>query len=194
MLILASKSHTRSALLSNAGVPHLVVASPFDEEKAQLQLVNISPRKLAVKLAGLKALALSSQYPDAVVIGADQTLDFNGLCLHKSQSIDAARTTLKKLRGQMHKLHAAVSCCLGGKLIFEHAETVKLTMTNFSDAKLEHYLEEVGERILSSVGCYQIEAEGIQLFDKVEGDYFSILGLPLLPLLAFLRKIGELPK
>jgi septum formation protein len=193
MIILASQSHIRSTLLTNAGVAHQVLASPFEEEKAQRELLLLNPLELALKLATLKALALSPKHPTALVIGADQTLNFNGTCVHKSPTIAAARATLKELRGQTHELHSAVCCCLGGTLLFQHVETVRLTMTDFSDSTLEAYLTQVGDGVLSSVGCYQIEAEGIRLFDDIDGDYFSILGLPLLPLLAFLRKIGELP-
>jgi septum formation protein len=193
MLILASQSHIRSTLLTHAGVAHQVLSSPFEEEKAQRELIHLNPLELAQKLAILKASALSSIHAGALVIGADQTLNFNGTCLHKSPTIAAARATLQKLRGQTHDLHSAVCCCMDGKILFQHVETVRLTMADFSDSTLERYLTEVGDGLLSSVGCYQIEAEGIRLFDDIDGDHFSILGLPLLPLLVFLRKIGELP-
>jgi septum formation protein len=160
-LVLASGSTSRRAVLQAAGVVFDWISPDVDED--------------AVKA-------------EQLVIGADQTLDLNGRLFDKPQNRENARETLRALRGRTHVLHSAVAVCRDGEVIWRTCETVSLTMWAFDDFFLDAYLAEQGEALLSSVGAYLVEGRGIQLFEKIDGDYFAILGLPLLPLLAFLRK------
>jgi septum formation protein len=191
MIILATQSAIRKQLLASAGVVFEAMRSPLDEEAEKVRLGAVSPRDLATSLAIAKAQAVSVQTPKAIVIGADQTLDLQGKTLHKSSSRQAARNQLEQLRGQTHSLHSAVAVTCGQETLFQHCQTAELTMRTFSDDFLDHYISVVDENVLLFVGCYQIEALGLQLFDTISADYHTILGLPLLPLLAFLRHIGE---
>ena len=192
MIILASKSHIRHQLLQNAGVPHQVMPSPLDEETEKSLHKGITPKQLAQNLASAKALALSTHHPASYILGADQTLEFQATSLHKCHSLHEAKQLLTHLRGQPHALHAAISIAKGEEIMWQHVSTVHLTMRQFSDQFLDEYIRTNGEDILHAVGCYTYETTGIQLFDRIDGDYHAILGLPLLPLLAFLRQIGEL--
>jgi septum formation protein len=187
-LILASTSPTRVKLLTNAGLKFLAQAAQIDETHLQRHHEKLAVRPLALELARAKALSLSAFHGDAVIIGSDQTLELDGSILHKAGSLEAARAKLVQLRGKSHHLHSAVACVRGGKIVFEHVSTATLTMRNFGDEFLDHYLNAAKDEVLSAVGCYFFEGRGIQLFEKVEGDYHTILGLPLLPLLAFLRQ------
>ncbi len=190
-LILASKSAIRRQLLQNAGVAFAICDSGVDEDarKNRLLQAGTTPLRVAQALAEAKALAVSSKRPGKV-IGADQTLDFRGRLFDKVASAEAARDRLLTLRGAQHRLHTAVAVAEGGSIIWRWRESPRLSMRAFTDAFLDAYMARNGAQVLSSVGCYQLEGEGLQLFDKVEGDYFSILGLPLLPLMAFLRSAG----
>lgn len=192
---LASQSATRAAILKGAGVDFEVVGSGIDEDaiKPTLLVGGGTPRSVAAGLAALKAAAVSRDRA-GLVIGADQTLDLDGTLCDKATSLAEARARLTLLRGRAHALHAAVAVAREGAVVWRHVETASLTMRAFSDRFLETYLARAGEPILGSVGCYQMEGEGAQLFETVEGDYFSILGLPLLPLLAALRGEGALPR
>lgn len=192
MIILASQSATRIRLLKNAGINFVSRPSPVDEAQLQAAHAALTPKQLAQKLAIAKAEALSQHYPQDVVIGADQTLDFNGRCLHKAHSVAEAASTISMLSGNSHALHASMAICQGGRVLFEASDTASLKMRQLTPAAIESYLIDAGPDVWSSVGCYHIEGIGVQLFEHVAGDYFTILGLPLLPLLAFLRKIGEL--
>jgi len=187
---LASASAARAAILSAAGIAFEVVPSRVDEAalKGPLLADGAGPRQIAQTLAEEKALSVDGR--DGVVIGADQTLDVDGALMDKAASIDEARNHLRRLRGRGHQLHAAVALARDGGLVWSAVETATLTMRAFSDAFLEEYLARHGEAALSSVGVYHLEAEGAQLFEHVEGDYFSILGLPLIGLLGALRREG----
>lgn len=188
-VVLASKSAARRALLESAGVPFEAVESRFDEESAKTWLLSEGawPKKIAEALAEAKAIKVSSMKP-GLVVGADQTLEFETRLYDKVETMDAARERLKLLRGKPHKLHSAVVVALGGKAIWRETATATLTMRDFSDAFLEAYLAAEGEAALGSVGCYRLEGPGAQLFSRIEGDYFAILGLPLLGLLELLRQ------
>ncbi|WP_419319334.1 Maf family protein [Caulobacter sp. ErkDOM-E] len=190
---LASKSSARQAILRNAGIAFEAVVAGVDEEatKAGLLAEGASPREVADALAELKAVKVSTKWP-GLVIGADQTLDFAGRLIDKVETLDQARALLLELRGQTHKLHSAVVVARDGKPIWRVVQSAKLSVRSFSDAWLDGYLERRGEHILHCVGCYELESEGVQLFDAIDGDYFTILGLPLVGLLDFLRLHGAL--
>lgn len=195
-IILASKSAARRSVLDGAGVPYEAVTAGVDEDaaKASLTAEGARPREVADALAELKAIKVSRARPGALVIGADQTLEHHRRLYDKVDTLEAARARMKDLRGQAHKLHSAVVVARDGVPIWREVETCTLTMRNFSDAFLEEYLARDGEESLGSVGCYRLEGLGAQLFDRIEGDYFAILGLPLWGLLDLLRRHGALPE
>jgi septum formation protein len=194
MIILASQSPTRRTLLSAAGFAFKSVTPPLDEESYKTALPDVGPKQLALTLAKAKALAAASLHPQAFVIGADQTLEFEGQCLHKTASLQEARVQLQRLAGKTHRLHSAVAVYRGQTCLFEHVATAELTMRTFGEGFLDHYLETVDPGVAKSLGGYQLEGLGVQLFERIDGDYFTILGLPLLPLLAFLHEHGEVEK
>ncbi|MFO0994317.1 MAG: Maf family nucleotide pyrophosphatase [Hyphomicrobiales bacterium] len=189
-LILASGSAIRAQLLARAGLSFSILRPAVDEATLKLQFCQASPGDLAASLAEAKAGDISRRNPDALVIGADQVLNFEGKAHDKPASLAEARDQLLRFRGKTHALETAVCCCRSGKVSWSHAEHARLTMRDFSDGFLDTYLESLGEDALTSVGGYKLEERGIQLFSKIEGDYFGILGLPLLPLLSFLRSEG----
>lgn len=193
-LILASKSAARRAVLEGAGVPFETAVAGVDEDavKAALLAEGSTPREVADALAELKAIRISRGRPD-LVVGADQTLELDGRLYDKVDTLDAARERLKALRGRTHRLHSAVVVAKEGAPIWREAATATLVMRDFSDAFLEGYLAAEGEAALGSVGCYRLEGPGAQLFSRIEGDYFAILGLPLLGLLDLLRRHEVLP-
>jgi septum formation protein len=193
-IILASKSAARRAVLDGAGVPYEAAVAGVDEEtvKSSLLAEGHGPRDIADALAELKAIRVSRSKL-GFVIGSDQTLDLEGTLYDKAEDVDAARERLKLLRGKTHKLHSAVVVAKEGAPIWREVVTASLTMRDFSDAFLEDYLKTEGPHALGSVGCYRLEGPGAQLFSKIEGDYFAILGLPLMGLLDLLRRHGELP-
>ncbi|HWE45647.1 MAG TPA: Maf family protein [Caulobacteraceae bacterium] len=192
-LVLASKSAARATLLKNAGVTFISVGAGVDEDiiKSAMLRRNSSPAEIARTLAEEKAKTASLKH-DGLVIGADQTLDLDGALIDKVDSLGEARTRLTRLRGRAHRLHSAVAVARAGELVFTEADSATLFAREFTDAWLDGYLDRNGVEILGSVGCYMLEGEGAQIFDRVEGDYFTILGLPLLPLLRFLRAEGAL--
>jgi len=191
-IVLASKSLARRAVLEAAGVPIEVAGAAVDEAalKAGLLAKGASPKEVAQALAAAKAAALAGP---AYVVGADQTLELEGRLYDKVTSRDAARERLKILRGRAHQLHSAVAVAREGRVLWRELESATLTMRDFSDGFLEDYLALEGAAALGSVGCYRLEGPGAQLFATIEGDYFAILGLPLLGLLEFLRGQGALP-
>jgi septum formation protein len=193
-VILASTSRTRGMILTNAGVAFTAIAPGVDEEtiKASLRVEGASAAEAAEALAEVKAIRLSGRHHDALVIGADQMLVSEDRWYDKPTDRAAARRQLQELRGKSHQLVTSAVVMLGGQRIWHHVERATLTMRPFSEAFLDLYLDQAGEDILSSVGAYQLEGMGAQLFSKVEGDHFVILGLPLLPLLDFLRVHGVL--
>jgi len=190
---LASKSSARQAILNNAGVIFDAVVAGVDEDAAKAGLLaeGATPREVADALAAMKAVKVSTRRP-GLVIGADQTLDFAGRLIDKVESLDEARALLLELRGKTHKLHSAVVVARDGQPIWRVVDSAKLSVRPFSEAWLDAYLARRGEAILHCVGCYELESEGVQLFDAVDGDYFTVLGLPLIGLLDFLRLHGAL--
>ena len=181
-VLLASRSASRAAILKGAGVAFETAVSGVDETAAKERLLA----------AGADPKAIAAR-PEALVIGADQTLDLAGRLYDKAESLAEARERLLELRGQTHLLHSAVVVARAGASVWRVIESPRLTMRAFSDAYLDSYLDRLGETLLGSVGCYQLEGEGAQLFERIEGDYFAILGLPLAPLLGCLRDAGVLP-
>ncbi len=189
-LILASKSPFRSALLKNAGIEFSNESADIDERavEAPLYETGATPEDVAQVLAEAKALDVSEKNPGAVVIGCDQTLSLGEDIFHKPADMEAAGRQLLQFSGKTHQLNSAVVLVKDGETLWRHVSVARMTMRALSPAFIGRYLGRVGDRALSSVGAYQVEGPGIQLFEKIEGDYFTIVGLPLLPLLAELRK------
>nr|WP_222934549.1 Maf family protein [Caulobacter sp. 17J80-11] len=190
-MILASKSAARIALLTGAGLSFETTGAGVDEDAFKVEALarGEGPKEVAVGLSALKALAVSERR-SGLVIGADQTLDLGGVTVDKAESVEEARARLKDMRGRVHHLHSGVAVAEEGRVVWSTVETATLSVRDFSDAWLDGYLARQGQTILSSVGCYQLEGEGVQLFDRIEGDYFTILGLPMVALLGFLRERG----
>jgi septum formation protein len=191
-LILASKSAARRAMLEGAAVPFTVQVADVDEDAIKARLADHGAAELAVELARAKALAVSRHDADAWVLGADQTLAFDGGLVSKAKSLAAARDRLSVMRGRSHQLHSGAALARNGQVVWSGVDTATLMMRDFSDAFLGAYLTTEGEGLLACVGSYRLEGMGAQLFDKVEGDYFTVLGLPLWPVLAELRRAGVL--
>jgi len=193
-LVLASASEARRRLLAAAGIDAEVLVAGVDESAIKDSLVSegASPPEVAHALAELKAVRVSGRRPGALVIGADQVLVLDGRLLDKPVDMAAARAQLLALRGREHELLSAVAVALDGQAIWRHLETAKLVMRPFSEAFLDDYLARAGEAVLGSVGAYQLEGLGAQLFARVRGDYFAVLGLPLLALLDFIRGHGAI--
>jgi nucleoside triphosphate pyrophosphatase len=190
-IVLASASRARREVLAAAGVAFTVEPADVDEPAIRESLPAATPPKqIAEVLARAKSQAVSGGHADALVIGADQVLAFDGDILTKSGDRDGARATLRRLRGKTHELHAAVTLAERGEIVWAHVGTARLTMRDFSDAFLDDYLKRAGDRVCQSVGAYELEGLGVQLFESIEGDYFTILGIPLLPLLGELRARG----
>jgi septum formation protein len=192
-IILASTSPIRKTILQNAGVRFESRDPQFDEENAKQEMKEFSAAALAQALASAKSISVSLHHPQALVIGADQTLGFNDSVFNKPRSIPEARQQLLALRNRTHNLYSALSCSIAGHSIWNHCDLATLSVRDFSDAFLDHYIAKAGNSLLSSVGGYKLEEYGINLFKQVTGDYFTILGLPLLPLLAFLRQEKYIP-
>jgi septum formation protein len=196
-IILASTSRARREMLAAAGVPFTVEAAEVDEPAIRAKLlaekVRPTPPQIAEALARAKAEDVSRRHNGALVIGGDQVLALGGELLTKAKSEAAARATLERLKGRVHELHSAVALASGGKVLWSHTGTARLKMRDFSEEFLDDYVTRAGERIQQSVGAYELEGLGVQLFETIEGDYFTILGLPLLPLLAELRAQGIIP-
>ena len=190
---LASASASRAAILRAAGVDFRVVAAGVDEAAVKAQMIGVGAdaRQIAAELAQRKAIQVSGEHA-GLVIGADQTLEFEGAIYDKPEDAARAREQLERLRGRTHLLHAAVAVAREGQILWAASDTARLTMRPFSDRFLNAYLERQREGLLATVGAYRLEGEGVQLFEAIDGDYFSILGLPLLGLLALLRREGAL--
>lgn len=186
MLILASTSPTRKALLANARIAFEAVAARVNERdiEAEALVEGVSPPELALRLAEAKALSVEG----AAVIGCDQILELEGSVLHKAANLDEARSRLDQLKGKTHALHSAVALAREGRIVWSGTETARLTMRRFTDAERDAVLMAEGESVLGSVGAYRLEGPSVRLFERIEGDYFTILGLPLLPLLMALRQ------
>jgi septum formation protein len=192
-LILASGSESRRQILSAAGVPFEVERPLVDEAAIKARLADGDPKDIAAALAGAKAAEVSARHPDALVLGADQMLVCDGRAFDKAETLDAAQDVLHALNGRKHELVTSVVLMRGGSVLWSNIETSHLWMRRISDAFLDAYLVDEGKDILSSVGCYHVEGLGAQLFEHIEGDQFSIRGLPLIPLLAALRRFEVLP-
>jgi septum formation protein len=192
-LVLASRSPARAALLSSAGVTFEMDPAAVDEAalKAHSLQAGEGPARIAEQLAAAKALDVSTRRA-GLVLGADQTLELDGALFDKPHDRAEASAQLKALRGRAHKLHSALALAEDGALVWAGVETARLVVRDFSDAFLERYLDAEGEALLGCVGAYRLEGLGAQLFERIEGDYFTVLGLPLLPLLAELRRRGML--
>ncbi len=196
-VVLASASTTRVHLLEVAGISFRAVPAKVDEAAIRDALCadneDIDPADVAEVLARAKAEVVSRANPGALVVGADQVLALGNTMFAKAASQEEARETLMRLRGETHDLHSAVVLAEGGEVTWAHVDTARITMRRYSASALTRYLTVAGRRVLESVGCYQIEGPGVQLFERIEGDYFTILGLPMLPLLEELRQRGVVP-
>ena len=191
-LVLASKSTIRHAILRDAGIPVAVEPADIDERAIEQRSAKEDAGELAAVLACEKARTVAARFPGRLVLGADQTLALGERWFSKPADRAGARGQLAALRGQTHELHSAVALARGSSVLFEHREVARLTMRSFSDQFLEAYLDAAGAAVTASVGGYQLEKVGIQLFEHIQGDHFTILGLPLVPLLDYLRTAGWL--
>lgn len=191
-LVLASKSAARRAMLENAGVAFEVRVAGVDEDAIKARSGDLDAAALAVRLAEAKALAVSRDDEAAWVLGSDQTLAFDGGLISKAKSLEAARARLKSMRGKTHHLHSGAALAVKGQVVWSGVDTVQMRMRDFSDDFLDAYLAAEGEVLLTCVGSYRLEGLGSQLFEAVDGDYFTVLGLPLWPVLAELRRAGVL--
>jgi len=192
MLILASQSIARKTLLQGAGLRFTVQPVDVDERAVESQAVagGADGRQVARLIAEAKAVALPDPMAETVVIAADQTLSLGYELLHKPASLAAAREQLEHLRGKTHRLHAGVAVAIGGELVWSGVDSAELTLRDFSSAELDEVLALEGDHVLSAVGGYRLEGPSIRLFESIRGDYFTILGLPLLPLLDALRQFA----
>jgi len=191
-LVLASKSAPRRALLEAAGIPIVIDPADIDERAAEAASPKeaATPDGAALLLARAKAFETAKRNKGKTVLGADQTLALGNERFSKPKSIEAAREQLRKFSGKTHALHSGIALVRDGTVLFETVSSAHLTMHKFSDAFLDAYLAEAGGRVMLSVGAYQLESVGVNLFEKIEGDHFTILGMPLMPLLAYFRKSG----
>jgi len=189
-LILASRSAARRSLLTQAGVQYSATDAGVDEDAIKDASGHLSPAELAVELAAAKALAVSRGDPEAWVLGADQTLEFDRGLLSKAATLEEARARLAAMRGRSHYLHSGLALARNGSVVWSSVDTATMKVRAFSDAFLQSYLQKEGDALLSVVGSYRLEGLGSQLFEAVEGDYFTVLGLPLWPLLNELRRVG----
>jgi septum formation protein len=193
-LVLASASPFRRALLENAGLVFEAKAAEIDERALEKPLEDkgAAPETVALELAEAKARDVARHFAGALVIGSDQTMSLGSRVFHKPKTMAEAATHLLSLSGQTHRLNSAVVLLRGEEVIWRHVSSAHMTVRPLTADFVERHLQRVGEKALSSVGAYQLEGEGIQLFEKIEGDYFTILGLPMLPLLSKLRELGTI--
>jgi septum formation protein len=191
-LVLASRSKARREMLIAAGIPVEFATADIDERGVEALAGLISAPDAALLLAREKARAVGTRFGGRFVVGADQTLALGDRRFSKPANRAAAREQLKALAGRTHELHSAVAIARDGRVVFSHVESARLTMRSLSDRFLEIYLDAIGDDATASVGAYQLETLGVHLFERIEGDHFTILGLPLLALLAFLRREGRL--
>ena len=193
-LILASQSPFRRMLMENAGLAFRAEAAEIDERAVEAALTarNPTPQEIAEALAIEKARDVAARNRDALVIGSDQTLSLEGRVFHKPADMAEAKSHLLAMSGRTHSLNCGIALVRNGELLWSHVSIAHLTVRPLSDAFVDRHLARVGTRILASVGAYQLEGEGVQLFERIDGDYFTILGLPMLPLLAKLRDLGAI--
>ncbi|MCQ8782318.1 Maf-like protein [Mangrovibrevibacter kandeliae] len=193
-LVLASGSPHRRLLLENAGLKPVIDRSTLDERALEAPLVDsgADPEDVATILAEAKATDVSARHPGAIVIGADQTLSLGDEIFHKPADMEAARLTLLRLSGQTHRLNSAVVLVEDGVVLWRHVGVASITFRALDPGFVGRYLAQAGAAVLTSVGAYQVEGPGIQLMERIEGDYFTVIGLPLLPLLKELRVRGAI--
>ena len=191
-IVLASESSIRRTLLAQAGITFSALSSGVDEEAVIRAAGALDPKRTAIRLAETKARTVSEMLPDAYVIGADQTLDLDGAIGTKPADLDEARARIADLSGRTHLLHSAFAIFKSGERLTRRSQTAKMTMRSLSDSEIDWYLRAADSSIIGSVGAYHLEELGIRLFEKISGDYFTVLGLPMIPLLAALRRIGVL--
>jgi septum formation protein len=189
-LVLASRSRVRRALLEAAGIPIELIAPDLDERAVEARAGPLSATEAALLLARAKARSAATPAPGQFVLGADQTLALGDARFTKPADVDAAREQLRALSGRTHELCSAIAVAKDGQVIFSHCAVARMTMRSFSERFLDAYLEAAGSAVTTSVGAYQLETLGIHLFERIEGDHFTILGLPLIHLLGFLRREG----
>lgn len=185
-LLLASGSKTRAQILKKAKIGFKVVDHGVDEEELKISLNELSPKDISIQLSEIKAIKPSMKYSEDFVIGADQVLDFNGSLINKAAHLQEAKKQLLDLSGKTHKLITAITIAKNGVVVWKHYDVAKITMRELSEKQIDEYLNNMDKETLGCVGVYAIEQEGIKLLNKIDGDYFSILGLPLLPLTQFL--------
>ena len=185
-LLLASGSKTRAEILKKAKIGFKVVNHGVDEEELKISLNELSPKDISIRLSEIKATKPSMKYSEDFVIGADQVLDFNGSLINKAAHLQEAKKQLLELNGKTHKLITAITIAKNGVVVWKHYDVAKITMRELSEKQIDEYLNNMDNETLGCVGVYAIEQEGIKLLNKIDGDYFSILGLPLLPLTQFL--------
>jgi septum formation protein len=191
-LILASQSPARQMLLANAGITFEAIPAEIDERAIQLACGLSAPGEVAALLAREKAISVSSRHPGQFVVGADQTLALDQQLFSKPGGRAEAALQLRALAGHSHELHSATAVARDGEILFENVSVARMAMRPLDGAAIRAYLDAAGEAVTSSVGAYQLESLGVHLFERIEGDHFTILGLPLLPLLKFLRSQGLL--
>jgi len=191
-LILASQSRARQMLLANAGIDFEAAPAHIDERAIQAAASPATPSAIAARLAREKALVVSARKAGRYVIGADQTLALGARLFNKPEDRMQALEQLGTLAGQVHELYSAIAVARGGKIMFEHVAIARLAMRPLREGEITAYLDAASDAVTSSVGAYQLEGLGVHLFEHIEGDHFTILGLPLLPLLGFLRGEGLL--
>ena len=191
-LLLASGSKTRAQILKKAKIGFKVVDHGVDEEELKISLNELSPKDISIRLSEIKAIKPSMKHSEDFVIGSDQVLDFNGSLINKAAHLQEAKKQLLDLSGKTHKLITAITIAKNGAVVWKHYDVAKITMRELSEKQIDEYLNNIDKEILGCVGVYAIEQEGIKLLNKIDGDYFSILGLPLLPLTQFLWQNGIL--
>lgn len=191
-LVLASSSPFRRMLMENAGLAFEASPAGIDERRIEQTLANATPDEVALALAEAKAVDVSGRQPGALVLGSDQTMSLGNRVYHKPRSLSEARENLLSLSGQTHRLNSAIVLVRDGSALWKHVSYADLSVRPLTEKFVDRYLDRVGEKAFTSVGAYQLEGEGIQLFSKIEGDYFTILGLPMLPLLEKLRELGAI--
>ena len=194
LLVLASSSPFRRMLMTNAGLVFDAQAAEIDERsiEAEMEADQASPDRVAMELAKAKALAVSRHLPDALVIGSDQTMSLGERVYHKPKDLEEARHHVLSVSGKTHRLNSAIALARNGMVLWDHVSHAELKVRTLSEAFVEQYVQRCGNKLLGSVGAYQLEGEGIQLFSEIKGDYFTILGLPMLPLLDKLRELGAI--
>jgi septum formation protein len=179
-------------LMENAGLSFASQPAKIDERELEATLESASPDQVALALAKAKALDVSGRLPDGLIIGSDQTMSLGLRIFHKPRSMEEARESLLALSGATHRLNSAVAMARNGEIIWEHVSHADMTVRELSEHFVDGYLARVGNKVFGSVGAYQVEGEGIQLFSRIDGDYFTVLGLPMLPLLHQLRLLGAI--